>query len=53
MGHQRVATCQSPGARKDPPGCAGTGWAGTGCVGRGFARKVRARSCPARKDRGG
>jgi hypothetical protein len=34
-GHQRVATCQSPGARKGPPGCAGTGWAGTGVLVRG------------------
>jgi hypothetical protein len=46
--HQRAATCPSPGAGKGPPGCASTGWAGTG-----FAGKVRAGSCPARKDQGG
>jgi hypothetical protein len=32
-GHQRAATCQSPGAGKGPPGCAGTCWAGTGRAG--------------------
>jgi hypothetical protein len=53
MGHQRAATCQSPGAGKGPPGCAGTGWVGTGCASRGFAGKVRAGSCLAGKDRGG
>jgi hypothetical protein len=62
-GHERAVICQSPGAGKDPPGCAGTGWAstgragtgwaGTGYAGRNFAGKVRAGSCPAGKDRGG
>jgi hypothetical protein len=56
-------TCQSPGAGKGLSGCAGTswastscvgtGWAGMGCAGRGFAGKIRARSCPTGKNRGG
>jgi hypothetical protein len=33
MGHQRVVTCQSPGAGKGPPGYTGMGWAGTSYAG--------------------